>query len=170
MKNRFKKVIFVICFSIIVSIVLIILSNRSPESEFLGSIKLTSVQISSLALQISKSHAQPYRLRFESPGVEIGKISVQESLEVYLENNDATPLVIYLNSKKANVTIASKCSEKIFNGKFKDFLLAGRSEYEDLTIISSKDRKVNATLKFVRLSGSATLTVNVGTWRIRYGL
>lgn len=157
----------VVCFLVSVSVAG---CARSPETKSLGSIKLGSAGTSSLALQIPKSNAQPYRLQFESPGAEIDGVLGQDSLEVFLENDDALPLVIYLNSKKTDVTIGPKSSEKIFTGTFKDLLLTGRTEYEDLTIRSSGDRKVNSTLKFVRLSGADTLTVRVHAWRISYGL
>lgn len=142
---------------------------KSPETESLGSITLGSSRTSSLAFQIPKSNAQPYRLQFESPGAEIDRVSGRDSLEVFLENDDTLPLVIYLNSNKTDVTIGPKSSERIFTGTFKDLLLAGRTEYEDLTIRSSRDRKVNSTLRFVRLSGADTLTVSVRAWRISYG-
>jgi hypothetical protein len=146
--------------------------GKSTGSENLGSIKLTSAGTSSLALQISKTHAQPFGLQFESPDIEITeieKMSSEDSLEVFLENNDALPMTIYLNSKKSNVEILPKSSERIFSGSFKDLLLMGRMEYKDLTIESTTDRKVNATLKFVRLSGSDALTINVRSWRIQFG-
>lgn len=149
---------------------LILGCGKPPDSDLLGSIKLGSSATANLALHISKCDEQPSRLRFESAGIGANKMSGQDSLEVFLENNDTLPLVIYLDSKKADVKIAPKHSERIFTGTFENLLLAGRGEYEDLTIKSCKERQVNATLKFVRLSGSDPLTINVHTWRIHYGL
>ena len=146
---------------------------RSPESESLGSIQFPASGTSSLILQISKSHKQPYGLRFGSPGIgieEINKMSEDDKVEVFFENNDSLALIVYLNAKKTDVEILPRHSESIFNGTIKDLLLAGRSEFADLTIKTSTDRKINGTLKAVRLSGSNTITINVSTWRIQFGL
>jgi hypothetical protein len=97
-------------------------------------------------------------------------MSEKDDLEVFLENNDELPLIIYLNSKNADITIAPNNSERIFTGTFKGLLLAGNSECENFTIRSSNDRIVHATLKFIRLTGNDPLTIEIRSWCIHYGL
>ena len=167
--NKFLKFFFPAAG--ILAIALIIESYTSSDLVSHGSVKLTSLGTSSLALKISKSYTQPYRLQFQSPGIiELDKMSEKDDLEVFLENNDELPLIIYLNSKNADITIAPNNSERIFTGTFKGLLLAGNSECENFTIRSSNDRIVHATLKFIRLTGNDPLTIEIRSWCIHYGL
>lgn len=169
MNKIFKAIFFTaLCAAFLVAVPFIP-GCLAPESESLGSITLASSGSSDLAVRISASHGQPYRLLFDSPGTNIDKLSEHDSLEVFLENNDAVPLIVYLASQQGDVVIAPKSSASIFRGTFKELLSAGRDEHEDLTIASSRGRKVNATFKFVRLSGGDALTIKVSTWRIHYG-
>ena len=92
MNKILKSILSLVCCSMSS---LILGCARSPESESLGSIQFPASGTSSLILQISKSHKQPYGLRFGSPGIgieEINKMSEDDKVEVFFENNDTDHL------------------------------------------------------------------------------
>ena len=143
---------------------------KKDESPSLGSVNLKPSGESTLAVKISKNAERPWGLRFSSPVLEENKLPLSDRVTIYLKNDDIQPLVIYLKSIPGDLIIEPKATGQIFEGTLGEMLLAGRMEVEDLTVRTSRERPVNATLKFVRKSGKKDVTIELTTWFLHFSM
>lgn len=140
------------------------------ENPLLGTVILKSNGEALLPVRISRNDEQPWRLHFWSEDVKLGKSAKTDKVQIYIRNDDAERLTIYLGNGRGTLTIAPSATEKIFDGSLDEMLMLGRTETEELTIKSSKLRSVKATLKFVYKLKYKKLHVDVSTWFLHYGL
>jgi hypothetical protein len=136
----------------------------------LGSVNLKPSGESTLAVKISNNSEQAWQLRFSSPVLEANELPLSDRVKIYLKNDDTRPLVIYLKSNGLDLIIEPKATGQIFDGTLGEMLLAGRTEYADLIVRTSRERPVNATFKFVRESGKEDVTIEVSTWFLHYSM
>ena len=135
----------------------------------LGSVTLKPKIESLLSVSIARSRSQPWRLRFSLPGGFSGDSGYTGRVSVFVTNDDKVPLSIYLGSGKDKLLISPSDTQKIFDGTYNEMFMLGRTQQEEMTILSSKERKVNLTFRFIHDLQDRDLEVIVSTWFLSYG-
>lgn len=117
---------------------------------------------------IYKNRTAPWRLRFEIDDKVGGENKKQ--IKVYFRNDDEKQVLIYIDDKIGDVTIMPHEKIIIFSGTLEELKLCGRTETEELTIRTSRDRDVTATLLVESTGLSSGTKLIVRTWALQYGL
>lgn len=114
-----------------------------------------------------KNRSAPWRLRFEIDDVVGDEKEIK--IKIYFRNDDESPVVIYVNEKIGSATVTPHEKIIIFDGTLNDLKMCGRTEMEELTITTSRDRDVAATF-LVESSGLINGSkLRVRAWALQYG-
>jgi hypothetical protein len=135
----------------------------------LGMVTLEPNRESNISVSMSRSLLQPWRLRFGMPGGFDGESGYSGTVSISVTNDDKVPLLIDLGRGKERLSISPSNSHKIFEGSFDEMFMLGRTQIQEMTIVSSNDRRVHATFKFSHDLKNRSLEVILSTWRISYG-
>lgn len=159
MKNIF---IWVACFATLLGWFIVKLLKQAPFEVCKVNLPFdTSV---TAKIKIPKSYDRPWRLRFEALQLTYGKSLPTDKIQIYIRNEDVIPLTFYIGPTLGETVINQYDEIKIFDGAIDDFLIAGRKPQEEFTIVSTKDRTVNAKIRFVCKSHYKNLEVSVLAW------
>jgi|GEM_PF-2023987 len=143
--------------------------HHSDERLVIGRVALTAAGESSLSAAIARNQEQPWRLLFNLSQGYNGKSDCAGRVAVFLRNDDQLPLTIALGKGKGDLTISPSDSSQIFAGTYDELFQTGRTDVQEMTVLTSKDRKVNATFKFVHDWKGENLEIVVSAWILHYG-
>lgn len=134
------------------------------EHPILGKISLKGEGKTELPVVISRNWEQPWRLQFDGSA---GTLA-ENKVAVFLRNDDSDELKISGGSEElGRVTISPGKAVRIFEGTVADLFAVGKM-HQEMTISSSLDRKVNATLTFAHKVEGDPIDVTVSLFFVHF--
>jgi hypothetical protein len=164
-----KNLKFVFLFGLVIVglLLLLILRGCGPLNEhpILGRVSLRGDGTTELPINISRNFEQPWRFQFDGASDSLA----ESKIELFLHNRDNEELKINIGGEGefGKITIPAAKTVRIFDGSLTQLFAVGKT-YQEMTISSSLDRKVNATLTFVHKLDGHPVEVTVSLFFVHF--